>query len=140
MGSSQAQVGQAVGSTAAGKRPRMSGIARKEAIAGYIAISPWLLGFIIFQLAPILAAFYISSTEWRILAAPEFIGMQNFDKLLFGDDLFWQSIKVTVIYVIFRVPVSAVLSLALALLMNQQLAGRRLFRTIYYLPAVIPLV
>ena len=49
--------------------------------------------------------------------------MRNFDKLLFKDDLFWQSIKVTVIYVIFHVPVSAVLSLALALLMNQQLAG-----------------
>lgn len=118
----------------------MSGIARKEAIAGYIAISPWLLGFLIFQLVPILAALYISSTEWRILSVPEFIGLRNFDKLLFNDDLFWQSIKVTVIYVIFRVPFSAMLSLALALLMNQQLAGRRLFRTIYYLPAVIPLV
>ena len=140
MRSRQAQVGQAAKGFAVGKRPRMSGIARKEAIAGYIAISPWLLGFLVFQLVPIMAALYISSTEWRILSAPEFNGLRNFEKLLFKDDLFWQSIKVTVIYVIFRVPFSAMLSLALALLMNQQLAGRRFFRTIYYLPAVIPLV
>lgn len=140
MSSSQAQADLAGNGRAGRRRPRMSGIARKEAIAGYIAISPWLLGFLIFQLVPILAALYISSTEWRILSVPEFIGLRNFDKLLFNDDLFWQSIKVTVIYVIFRVPFSAMLSLALALLMNQQLAGRRLFRTIYYLPAVIPLV
>ena len=140
MRSSQAQTGQAVAGYGKAERQRMSGIARKEAIAGYIAISPWLLGFLVFQLAPILAALYISSTEWRILSVPEFIGLRNFDKLLFNDDLFWQSIKVTTIYVIFRVPFSAMLSLALALLMNQQLAGRRLLRTIYYLPAVIPLV
>ncbi len=133
-------VGKAIEDAGIGKRRRMSSIARKEALAGYLAISPWLLGFLIFQLVPILAAFYVSLTEWRILTTPEFIGLRNYDKLLFEDDLFWQSIKVTVVYVIFRVPFSAMLSLALAMLMNQQLAGRRLFRTIYYLPAVIPLV
>lgn len=140
MSNSHPQLGQTVQGPAPGSRRRMSGIARKEALAGYVAISPWLLGFLIFQLVPIVSAFYISSTEWRILSTPEFIGLRNFDKLLFQDDLFWQSVKVTVIYVIFRVPFSAMLSLALALLMNQRLLGRRVFRTIYYLPAVIPLV
>lgn len=122
-------------------RPRrMTRLALQEAIAGYIAISPWLLGLLVFHLGPIVAAFLISFTEWGLLSEPKIIGLENYIKLLTRDPQFWQSVRVTVIYVFFRVPVAAALALMLALLMNQKLWARPIFRTIFYLPAVVPAV
>ena len=120
------------------QKTSMSRVARQEAVAGYVAISPWLLGFLAFHIGPILAALAVSLTEWGLLSPPKFVGLRNYATLLSKDPQFWQSVQVTVIYVFFRVPVAAMLSLALALLMNQKLVARPFFRTVFYLPAVVP--
>ena len=76
-------------------------------------------------------------TRWDLLSAPKFIGLGNYEKLLTRDPLFWQALKVTVIYTLFYVPVDLSGGLALALLVNQKVRGIRVFRTIYYLPSVL---
>lgn len=110
---------------------------RKEALWFYLLISPWLIGFICFVLGPMIASFIISLTKWDLLTPAKFIGFKNYSKALNRDPLFWQSLKVTVIYSIFSVPLGLIFSLALALLLNQAAWGMRLFRTIFYMPAVV---
>lgn len=109
---------------------------RKEAIDCYVFMSPAILGLIFFTLGSIVASAYISFTEYDILGSPEWTGLRNYMELI-GDPFFWHSLKVTVIYSVVSVPLGLVVSLALAMLLNQSLKGIYLFRTIYYLPAVI---
>lgn len=120
-------------------RPRRSGnLARREALTFYLLISPWLLGFLIFVLGPMVASLFISFTRWDLLSPAKFIGLQNYEKLFTRDPLFWQSLKVTTIYTVIYVPLELAGGLVLALLMNQKLRFVGVFRTIYYLPSVLP--
>ena len=115
------------------KTPR----ARREALEGYIFLLPWLLGFILFTAGPLLASFYLGFTSYRgDRSWPDWIGFANFTKL-FQDELFWQSLKVTVIYAVGFLPPGMALGFGIALLMNQRVKGVSIFRTIYYLPSVI---
>jgi multiple sugar transport system permease protein len=115
------------------KTPR----ARREALEGYIFLLPWLLGFLLFTAGPLLASFYLGFTSYRgDRSWPDWIGFANFTKL-FQDELFWQSLKVTVVYAVGFLPPGMALGFGIALLMNQRVKGVSLFRTIYYLPSVI---
>lgn len=116
---------------------RMGPLGRREAKEGYIAISPWLIGFLLFYLGPILASLYFSMTSWTITRSPVWIGSENYERMLLRDPLFWQSLQVTLKYVIYSLPLRLVGGLALALLLNQKVPGMNLFRTIFYIPAVI---
>jgi multiple sugar transport system permease protein len=84
------------------------------------------------------ASLGISFTQWDLLSAAKFVGLDNYEKLFSRDPLFWQSLKVTVLYTVAYVPLELAGGLVLALLMNQPLRGIGLFRTIYYLPSVLP--
>ena len=120
-------------------RPRRSGsLARRETLTFYLLVSPWLVGFLIFVLGPMVASLFISFTRWDLLSPAEFIGLQNYEKMFTRDPLFWQSLKVTAIYTVVYVPLELAGGLLLALLMNQKLRFVGLFRTIYYLPSVLP--
>ncbi len=110
---------------------------QREAILFYLCISPWLIGFILFYLGPILASFYYSLTEWDLLTAPKFIGMENYVRLFTRDPLALKSFKVTLVYTLIYVPLDMVFGLSLALLLNQKLRGIGIFRTAYYLPSVL---
>jgi multiple sugar transport system permease protein len=112
-------------------------VTRKEALLFYLLISPWLIGFVCFVLGPMIASFFISLTKWDLLTPARFIGLKNYAKALNHDPLFWTSLKVTFSFAIFAVPLSLIFSLGLALLLNQAVWGMRLFRTIFYLPAVV---
>ena len=114
-----------------------STLARKEAVAGYLYIMPWLLGFLLFTLIPILFSFYLAFTSYRGFGSPEWIGFENFNFMLTQDDLFWKSARVTLVYVIGFLPLGLVLGFSIALLMNQNVRGITVFRTIYYLPATL---
>ena len=116
-----------------------SALARREAIEGYLFISPWLLGLLIFTLGPIIASFYFSLTDFEVVRAPTWVGLQNFGRL-WGDRLFWQALKVSSIYVFTAVPLGLVLSFALAMLMNQRVRYLSLWRTIYYVPTLVPVI
>ena len=123
---------------AAPKSRRGGGLARREAITFYLLISPWLLGLLLFVVGPMIASLAISFTRWDLLSPAKFIGLKNYEKMFTRDPLFWQSLKVTAIYTLVYVPVELVGGLVLALLMNQRLRGVGVFRTIYYLPSVLP--
>ena len=113
-----------------------SKLARKEAIEGYLYAIPWFIGFVVFTTGPIIASFLLSFTNWDLVRTPKWIGFGNY-KTLIEDPLFWQGLKVTSIYAAFSVPLGIAGGLAIAVLMNQKIKGLSIFRTIYYLPAVV---
>jgi multiple sugar transport system permease protein len=116
--------------------PRLK-LRQREAILFYLCISPWLIGFFLFYLGPILASFYYSLTEWDLLTSPQFIGLDNYVRLFTRDPLALKSFKVTLVYTLVYVPLDLVFGLLLALLLNQKLRGIGIFRTVYYLPSVL---
>jgi multiple sugar transport system permease protein len=118
---------------------RMSPQARREAIEGYLCIMPWLLGLVIFILGPIVASFYLSLTDFEVVRAPVFIGLENYRRLA-NDRLFWQALKVTTIYVAVGTPLGLILSFGTALLMNEKVRLLGLWRTIYYVPNLVPVI
>ena len=110
-----------------------------EAIAGYLFISPWWIGFLIFTVGPLIASFALSFTEWNLIKPPRFVGLQNYIDLL-KDELFWQALKVTTIYSLGRVPLGIIIGLAAALLLNQKVRLQSFWRVVYYMPVVLPAV
>ncbi|MDF1512569.1 MAG: sugar ABC transporter permease [Anaerolineae bacterium] len=120
------------------RQQRKRSLTSRETITFYLCISPWLIGFIIFILGPMIASLGFSFTRWDLLSPARFAGFRNYDKMLNRDPLFWQSLKVTLIYTAVYVPMELAGGLALALIMNQKLKFISVFRTIYYLPSVLP--
>ncbi|WP_234123503.1 carbohydrate ABC transporter permease [Clostridium hydrogenum] len=104
----------------------------------FVFISPWLIGFLIFTFFPILFSFIISFTDWDMFSSLHFIGISNYAKLFAKDDVFVISLRNTFVYTFMMVPINMVLSLAMAYLLSFHLKGMKLFRTLYYLPAVVP--
>ncbi len=113
--------------------------ARREALHGYLFIAPAVLGFLIWIAGPMLFSAWVSLTTWDLLSPPEFVGLSNYQAML-KDPLFWQSLKVTAVYTLVSVPLFQVLAFALALLINVRVRGIAIFRTIYYLPSIVPVV
>ena len=113
--------------------------ARREAIEGYMFIAPWILGLLMFLLGPMLASLYFSLAKYELATPPVFVGLDNYRKL-FSDPLFYQSLKVTAVYTVFTVPLGLILSFLVALLLNQDVKLVGLFRTLYYIPALVPAV
>lgn len=112
-----------------------SKIARREAAAFYMFISPWLIGFLAFILYPMLASTAYSFTNFSVTRM-EYIGLSNF-KELFTDDLFYWSLWVTFKYTIVGVPLGIIAALFVAVLLNQRVPYLSFWRTLYYLPAVL---
>ncbi|HEU4324780.1 MAG TPA: sugar ABC transporter permease [Roseiflexaceae bacterium] len=113
--------------------------ARREAIHGYLFIAPAVVGFLIWIAGPMLFSAWVSLTAWDLLSPPEFVGLSNYQAMV-KDPLFWQSLKVTAVYTLISVPLFQVLAFALALLINVRVRGIAIFRTIYYLPSIVPVV
>ncbi len=111
----------------------------QEAVWFHVFILPWLLGFGIFTLFPMVSSFILSFARYNAIEPPQFIGVRNFE-LLFSDPIFWKSVRVTFSYTLIYVPLQMVISLWLAVLLNQQVWGMRLIRTVYYLPSILPAV
>jgi multiple sugar transport system permease protein len=115
---------------------QMGPIARRRTIEGWLFVSPFVLGFLVFYAGPMLFAAVISLTEWPVLATPTFVGLNNF-KTMFSDSAFWKSLRITLIYTVVSVPIGMFLGLFLAILLNQKIRAVALFRTLYYVPTVI---
>lgn len=120
-------------------RRGMSARARREAMHGYLFIAPWLIGLVVFTLGPIIVSFYLSMTNYEIVRAPVFNGLTNY-RFLLNDRLFWQALQVTTVFVVVSIPLGLVLSFAVALLMNQKLKYLGLWRTIFYIPNLVPVI
>jgi multiple sugar transport system permease protein len=114
-----------------GKTP----LARRRAYWGMALVAPNVLGLMFFFGIPVLTAFATSLQQWNALKPPVFVGLDNFTRL-FSDPAFWQAFGNTIKLLVMTVPVGVVLSLGVAVLLNQRLSGRGFFRTIYFLPVV----
>ncbi len=112
----------------------------REALWGYIFLSPWIIGLTVFILGPIVASAYFSLTEYTVLAPPQWVGVANYQKAFFEDKQFWPSLYRTLIYSLAVVPIGLFGSLALATLLNQRIKGTNVFRTIFFLPSLTPAV
>lgn len=121
-------------------KARLSGVARMERNWGIVFALPAILGFLIFVLGPIIAAFVFSMTNWSIGGDMEFIGLDNYQTMVTEDTLFTKSLFVTIYYALGSVPLGIVISFAIAMLLNQKVRGLSFFRTIYYLPVLVPTI
>jgi multiple sugar transport system permease protein len=126
------------GAPAVARRSRWaSPLARNEAITGYVFLLPWVIGFLWFTLYPLVRSFTLSFTNYSGGAPAVFTGLDNFKQIFTNDPLFWQSVKVTLIYSVLAVPCGLAFSLALAMLLNQKIRFLPFWRTMYYMPSLV---
>lgn len=114
--------------------------ARREEIMSYVLISPWIIGFLLFTLGPMIASLVLSLYETDLLTA-RFVGWRNYATLFSTDttrSLFWVALYNTAYYVIFSIPLTMAAGFFVAVLLNQNTAGQSTYRVVYYLPSVIP--
>jgi multiple sugar transport system permease protein len=121
-------------------RKRPSVLARREALWGYLFISPWLIGLLAFWAGPLLAVCYFSFTRYPILSAPTWVGLDNYRTIFVADPKFFQSMFNTAFYVLIRVPLHLTFAFILALLLDRPLRAIGIFRTLLYLPSITPIV
>lgn len=121
------------------KPKRRSGLLRNEARDAFIFILPWFLGFLAFTAGPMLASLYISFTRWEIVTSAKWVGFEQYTKL-FADDRFWLALYNTSYYVFLGVPLHLLMALLAALAINLELRGIRIYRTLFYVPSLTPVV
>ncbi|KIH70795.1 carbohydrate ABC transporter permease [Salinicoccus roseus] len=110
---------------------------KKENLYGYIFILPWIIGFLGLTLGPLLFSLVGSFTNYNVTSRMDFIGFANYKEMFMYDDLFWTSLYNTLYFVAFSVPLTTIAAILISTLMNQDIPGMRVFRTIYYLPAIL---
>lgn len=120
-------------------RQRAGKLYQREAIEGMAMALPWILGFVLFTAGPMLASVYLGLTRWDIITSPVFVSTQNYVTLA-KDPLFLKSLGVTVSYTLWSAPIHIILGFVLASLLNAGVPGTNIFRAIYYLPSILPLV
>lgn len=114
---------------------------RRRGLVGYVFIAPWLVAFLAFEALPILSGFYHSFTDWTATGkAANWVGFANYTEALTRDPLFWTAVKNTLYYIGVSVPLGIIVAFALALMLNAKIRGTGVYRTIYYLPSVVPTV
>ncbi|HPE93449.1 MAG TPA: sugar ABC transporter permease [Sphaerochaeta sp.] len=104
---------------------------------GYLYILPWIIGFLLLQLVPLINSFWYSFTNFQLLGDPKFLGLENYKKIFTADPTFLQSLKVTSYYVLIAVPLKISFALVIAIILNQNIKGINLFRTLYYIPSIL---
>lgn len=113
--------------------------ASKETVAGLAFASPWIIGFCVFLAYPLLQALYLSLTDYNTLNPPVWVGFDNYIDL-FKDELFHKSLVNTFTFAAFSLPLSMVFGISLALLLNNQVKGLSLYRAIFYVPSLVPMI
>ncbi|MEZ5277542.1 MAG: sugar ABC transporter permease [Opitutaceae bacterium] len=117
----------------------MTGAEKSRLIRGLLFISPWLLGFLIFSAYPLVATAVFSLTDYSVLSKPVYIGSSNYTDLA-TDPLFWKALSNTMLFAFLAVPLNTVVACFLAILLNFNIRGKGVFRTIFFLPSLVPLV
>jgi ABC-type sugar transport system permease subunit len=121
-------------------RPFRKSRRRRDAVLGYLFISPAIIGLVLLVAYPMVSSLYHSFTQWNGLTPAHWIGLANYVQLFTKDPEFWPSLTVTLVWVAVSVPATLAAGLALAVLVNRALRGVKVFRTIFYLPVVLPAV
>jgi multiple sugar transport system permease protein len=113
---------------------------RSEAIWGFVFAAPAVLGFLLLKLLPILYSLYVAMTQWSGVGTATWVGLDNFTTIFFRDPLFWKSLQVTFYYTFLAVPASMAFALFLASLLNANIPGQGVFRTLFYIPSIVPII
>lgn len=108
-----------------------------ENVMGYILIAPWLIGFLLMYLIPMLASLYFSFTKYNLLSPPKFIGLENYSRMFFHDEMFWKSLGTTFYYVFALVPLRLAFALLVAMLLNSNRKFLGVYRAVYYIPSIV---
>ncbi|MDQ3655593.1 MAG: sugar ABC transporter permease, partial [Chloroflexota bacterium] len=116
-------------------RTRKSRRVRRQTLVAYAFLAPSLILFLIFRHGPAVFSLVLSLFDWTMVDDPEYVGTQNFQRLA-SDEVFWRALENTVKYTLFAVPPDIVIALLLAVLLNQQLRGMKIFRLAYFIPVV----
>lgn len=115
---------------------RFGRLKTREALAGWLFASPWIIGFLIFTAGPMLFSLYASFTRYNITTTPQWIGVDNY-QALWNDERFYRALYNTLWMVVVKIPIVVVVSITIALLLNMNVPGGKFFRTIFYLPNVL---
>ena len=127
------------GADAADRRAALRRRELRRIGTGLLFVSPWLVGALVFQVYPVFASLYYSFHSTTMLKSGTFVGFENY-RLLMSDDLFWTSLGNTLYYLGASVLLGTVAALALAMLLNQRLRGMAVYRVVFYVPTIVPLV
>jgi multiple sugar transport system permease protein len=111
---------------------------RSQLLWFWIFTGPALTGFVLFSLWPMLYSLWLSFCSYDVVAPPRFIGLRNYVYLVMADPSFWPSVKVTLLFTVVQVPLIVASALGVALLLNQPVRGRGLWRAVYFLPSILP--
>ena len=125
--------------TGTNRRLRTSALQRRTDIAGYLFTAPAIIGFLAFFLVPIGYSLVLAFTKWNMVTPIEYVGLDNF-RAMATDDVVWKSMRVTLYYTLLSVPLSNLYALAMALLLNSKVKGLSAFRTLFYIPSIVPAV
>lgn len=121
------------------QRPRLSRVQKRNLFYGLLFVSPWIIGFLWLTVYPMVASLYYAFTDYNLIKAPQWLGTANFQEL-FRDELFWTALYNTFYLTVVGLPVGTMFAIALAVLLNQKIRGLAFYRTIYYVPSVVPIV
>jgi len=111
----------------------------RNLLKGLAFLSPWLIGFGVFMFLPIVLSMYYSLCDYNLLQSPAFIGAENY-RALIHDGIFWKSLRVTLLYAAISLPAGLVVSLGVAVLLNVSVRGQAIFRTIIFVPSLVPTI
>jgi hypothetical protein len=117
---------------------RLTPMRRREARAGLLFVLPWVISLLVFTAYPVLASVILSFTDYNIVQTPHWVGLQNYQTMFTGDPSFWPAVRNSIYYALISVPLGLVVSLALALVLNMRATGISIYRTLFYLPSVVP--
>ncbi len=118
----------------------LSPMRKREALTGLMFISPWMIGVILFAVGPFLASFFLSFTKYDIINSPRWIGLDHYIEIFTEDAIFIKALKNTAVYVVGSVAIRIVLGFGLAMLLNAKVRLLGIWRTLFYIPSVVPIV
>jgi len=121
-------------------RKRVGKITLRNTLNGLVFISPWLVGFFLFTLYPVVASAYFSLSHYSGVSSPKWIGLDNYTYLVTKDHLFYTALGNTLYYVGLYVPLSTILAIGLAVLLNRRIRGISIYRSLFYVPSIVPLL
>ncbi|MTE18222.1 ABC transporter permease subunit [Streptomyces sp. TRM43335] len=110
--------------------------ARRETLAGYLFLSPWCVGILLLTLGPMLVSLYLAFTDYNLFDSPRWVGLENFSEM-FSDDRWWQSVRVTAVFVLVATPLKLAVALGVAMLLARPRKGQGFYRSAFYAPSLI---